>query len=82
MDMLRVEIKGNCACGRPIEATVGLIRGGQSPIPCACGFSLMVTAPKDKATRVEINPLTDEVKVLHVGDDDPGAGPASEETKH
>lgn len=81
MDVISVEIKGKCGCGRPIEATVGLIRGGQAPIPCACGFSLMVTAPKDKATRVGINPLTDEAKVLQVGDDEDD-DPASEGTKH
>ena len=77
MSLIRVEIKGACDCGKTIDATVGLVRGGQTPVPCACGYSLMVIAPKDKPTRVGINLSTIDAEVLQVGDDD-----EPEETKH
>jgi hypothetical protein len=79
MPLIRVEIEGDCDCGKTIEAAVGLIRGGQASVPCTCGFSLVVSAPKEKATRVGIDVSTNEAKVLQVGDDDELA---PEETKH
>lgn len=85
MPIIRVEVKGRCDCGKPLLAEVGLLRGGQASVPCSCGFSLMVTAPKDRPTRIGINPAMNELKVVQVGDgdgDDADPDPDPEETKH
>jgi len=79
MKLVRLNLRGECDCGRPLEATVLLKRGGQSPVACACGFSLMIAAPKEKPTRVSLDLSTNDVRITQVGDE---AEPDPDDTKH